>query len=165
MLSPSSLYTVWLQKLFWTGDPQLIKQAPQSSPEWLHAYDVCLKYFDRLCPDDLISIVDAITFSPEAVSKVTEKVFEGRLRVLWEKRNLCLHSIDWVLFFSLKQKKNTFDFSFLLSLIEKSLSPITYKETTKSSDLLVYFELLQFLWVCHNYHSNILLFLFLNCEV
>ncbi|CAH6786831.1 Nbas [Phodopus roborovskii] len=69
MLSPSSLYTVWLQKLFWTGDPQLIKQTPQSSPEWLHAYDVCLKYFDRLCPDDLITIVDAITFSPKAVSK------------------------------------------------------------------------------------------------
>lgn len=102
MLSPSSLYTIWLQKLFWTGDPQLIKQAPQSSPEWLHAYDVCMKYFDRLCPDDLITVVDAITFSPEAVSKVTEKVFEGRLRVLWEKRKLCLHSIDWVLFSSLK---------------------------------------------------------------
>lgn len=47
MLSPSSLYTLWLQKLFWTGDPHLIKQAPESSPEWLHAYDVCMKYFDR----------------------------------------------------------------------------------------------------------------------
>lgn len=44
--------------------------------------------------------------------------------------------------FFLEVEKNTFDFSFLLSLIEKSLSPITYKETTKSSDLLVYFELL-----------------------
>nr|XP_048295688.1 NBAS subunit of NRZ tethering complex isoform X5 [Myodes glareolus] len=80
MLSPSSLYTVWLQKLFWTGDPQLIKQAPQSSPEWLHAYDVCLKYFDRLCPDDLISIVDAITFSPEAVSKLSVEAREEMTR-------------------------------------------------------------------------------------
>lgn len=44
--------------------------------------------------------------------------------------------------FFLEVEKNTFDFSFLLSLIEKSLSPITYKETTKSSDLLVFFELL-----------------------
>uniref|UniRef100_A0A8C4LME2 NBAS subunit of NRZ tethering complex n=1 Tax=Equus asinus asinus TaxID=83772 RepID=A0A8C4LME2_EQUAS len=71
MLSPSSLYTLWLQKLFWTGDPHLIKQAPESSPEWLHAYDVCMKYFDRLHPGDLITVVDAITFSPKAVTKLS----------------------------------------------------------------------------------------------
>ncbi|XP_050999438.1 NBAS subunit of NRZ tethering complex [Acomys russatus] len=76
MLSPSSLYTVWLQKLFWTGDPHLIKQAPESSPEWLHAYDICLKYFDRLSPDDLITVVDAITFSPKAVSKLSVEARE-----------------------------------------------------------------------------------------
>lgn len=82
MLSPSSLYTVWLQKLFWTGDPHLIKQAPESSAEWLHAYDVCLKYFDRLGPHDLITVVDAITFSPKAVSKVTKQVPQVRVRGL-----------------------------------------------------------------------------------
>ncbi|XP_045405017.1 neuroblastoma-amplified sequence [Lemur catta] len=71
MLSPSSLYTVWLQKLFWTGDPHLIKQVPESSSEWLHAYDVCMKYFDRLHLDDLITVVDAITFTPKAVTKLS----------------------------------------------------------------------------------------------
>ncbi|XP_032209160.1 neuroblastoma-amplified sequence isoform X3 [Mustela erminea] len=71
MLSPSALYTIWLQKLFWTGDPHLIKQAPESSPEWLRAYDVCVKYFDRLHPGDLITVVDAITFSPKAVTKLS----------------------------------------------------------------------------------------------
>ncbi|EAX00903.1 neuroblastoma-amplified protein, isoform CRA_d [Homo sapiens] len=71
MLSPSSLYTIWLQKLFWTGDPHLIKQVPGSSPEWLHAYDVCMKYFDRLHPGDLITVVDAVTFSPKAVTKLS----------------------------------------------------------------------------------------------
>uniref|UniRef100_A0A8C8Z0R0 NBAS subunit of NRZ tethering complex n=1 Tax=Prolemur simus TaxID=1328070 RepID=A0A8C8Z0R0_PROSS len=71
MLSPSSLYTIWLQKLFWTGDPHLIKQVPESSSEWLHAYDVCMKYFDRLHLDDLITVVDAITFSPKAVTKLS----------------------------------------------------------------------------------------------
>ncbi|XP_077009351.1 NBAS subunit of NRZ tethering complex isoform X2 [Tamandua tetradactyla] len=71
MLSPSSLYTVWLQKLFWTGDPHLIQQPPKSVPEWLHAYDVCVKYFDRLHPADLITVVDAITFSPKAVTKLS----------------------------------------------------------------------------------------------
>ncbi|XP_007641500.1 neuroblastoma-amplified sequence isoform X2 [Cricetulus griseus] len=80
MLSPSSLYTVWLQKLFWIGDPQLIKQVPQSSTEWLHAYDVCLKYFDRLCPDDLITVLDAITFSPKAVSKLSVEAREEMTR-------------------------------------------------------------------------------------
>ncbi|XP_006880730.1 PREDICTED: neuroblastoma-amplified sequence-like [Elephantulus edwardii] len=70
MLSPSSLYTIWLQKLFWSGDPHLIKQIPESLPQWLHAYDVCMKYFDRLCPGDLITVVDAVTFSPEAVTKL-----------------------------------------------------------------------------------------------
>uniref|UniRef100_A0A8C6IHR8 Neuroblastoma amplified sequence n=1 Tax=Mus spicilegus TaxID=10103 RepID=A0A8C6IHR8_MUSSI len=80
MLSPSSLYTVWLQKLFWTGDPHLIKQAPESSAEWLHACDVCLKYFDRLCPDDLITVMDAITFSPKAVSKLSVEAREEMTR-------------------------------------------------------------------------------------
>ncbi|XP_048209358.1 NBAS subunit of NRZ tethering complex [Perognathus longimembris pacificus] len=80
MLSPSSLYTVWLQKLFWTGDPHLIKQVPGSSPEWLRAYDVCMKYFDRLHPGDLITVVDAVTFSPKAVTKLTVEAREEMTR-------------------------------------------------------------------------------------
>ncbi|XP_047378321.1 NBAS subunit of NRZ tethering complex [Sciurus carolinensis] len=80
MLSPSSLYTVWLQKLFWTGDPHLIKQVPESSPEWLHAYDVCMKYFDRLHPVDLIDVVDAVTFSPKAVAKLSVEAREEMTR-------------------------------------------------------------------------------------
>ncbi|KAM5126870.1 LOW QUALITY PROTEIN: NBAS subunit of NRZ tethering complex-like [Callospermophilus lateralis] len=80
MLLPSSLYTVWLQKLFWTGDPHLIKQIPESSPEWLHAYDICVKYFDRLHPGDLIAVVDAITFSPKAVAKLSVEAREEMTR-------------------------------------------------------------------------------------
>lgn len=82
MLSPSSLYTLWLQKLFWTGDPQLIKASPASPPEWLRAFEVCTKYFDRLHPGDLITVLDAVTFSPEAVTKVTQRPLraEGRFR-------------------------------------------------------------------------------------
>nr|XP_045004804.1 neuroblastoma-amplified sequence isoform X1 [Jaculus jaculus] len=80
MLSPSSVYTVWLQKLFWTGDPHLIKQMPESSSEWLHAYGICLKYFDRLCPGDLITVVDAITFSSKAVTKLSVEAREEMTR-------------------------------------------------------------------------------------
>uniref|UniRef100_A0A8B9QR88 NBAS subunit of NRZ tethering complex n=1 Tax=Anas platyrhynchos TaxID=8839 RepID=A0A8B9QR88_ANAPL len=71
MLSPSSLYAVWLQKLFWNGDNHLIKKIPETMDEWLHAYDVCSKYFDRLDPDDIITFIDEITFSSKAVTKLT----------------------------------------------------------------------------------------------
>lgn len=71
MLSPSSLYAVWLQKLFWNGDNHLIKKIPETMDEWLHAYDVCSKYFDRLDPDDIITFIDEITFSSKAVTKVS----------------------------------------------------------------------------------------------
>uniref|UniRef100_A0A8D1R776 Neuroblastoma-amplified sequence n=1 Tax=Sus scrofa TaxID=9823 RepID=A0A8D1R776_PIG len=74
MLSASSLYTVWLQKLFWDGDPHLLKQVPASPPEWLGAYDVCLKYFDRLRPGDLIAVVDAL--SVEARKEMTVKAIK-----------------------------------------------------------------------------------------
>ncbi|KAM6149969.1 NBAS subunit of NRZ tethering complex [Erethizon dorsatum] len=80
MLSPSSLYTIWLQKLFWMGDPHLVKQVPESSPEWLRAYDVCVRYFDRLHPGDLITVLDAVTFSPEAVAKLSVDAREEMTR-------------------------------------------------------------------------------------
>uniref|UniRef100_A0A663MSE3 NBAS subunit of NRZ tethering complex n=1 Tax=Athene cunicularia TaxID=194338 RepID=A0A663MSE3_ATHCN len=70
MLSPSSIYAVWLQKLFWNGDHHLIKKIPESMDEWLHAYDMCLKYFDRLDPDDIVTFIDEITFSSKAVTKL-----------------------------------------------------------------------------------------------
>uniref|UniRef100_A0A8C3B8T0 NBAS subunit of NRZ tethering complex n=1 Tax=Cairina moschata TaxID=8855 RepID=A0A8C3B8T0_CAIMO len=78
MLSPSSLYAVWLQKLFWNGDNHLIKKIPETMDEWLHAYDVCSKYFDRLDPDDIITFIDEITFSSKAVTKLT---VEARIEV------------------------------------------------------------------------------------
>lgn len=70
MLATSSVYAVWLKKLFWNGDPHLIKRAPETVPEWLHAYDICAKYFDRLNPGDIIEFMDEITFSSKAVVKV-----------------------------------------------------------------------------------------------
>ncbi|EHB07797.1 Neuroblastoma-amplified sequence, partial [Heterocephalus glaber] len=80
MLSASSLYTLWLQKLFWTGDPHRLKQVPASPPEWLRAFDACVKYFDRLHPGDLITVLDALTFSAEAVTKLSVEVREEMTR-------------------------------------------------------------------------------------
>uniref|UniRef100_A0A8C5T7B4 NBAS subunit of NRZ tethering complex n=1 Tax=Malurus cyaneus samueli TaxID=2593467 RepID=A0A8C5T7B4_9PASS len=78
MLSPSSLYAVWLQKLFWNGDHHLIKKVPETMDEWLHAYDMCSKYFDRLDPDDIVTVIDEITFSSKAVTKLP---VEARIEV------------------------------------------------------------------------------------
>ncbi|XP_063170753.1 NBAS subunit of NRZ tethering complex [Candoia aspera] len=71
MLSPSSVYAAWIKKLFWNGDPHLIKRIPETPPEWLHSYDICAKYFDRLYPGDVIHFLDEITFSSEAVTKLS----------------------------------------------------------------------------------------------
>lgn len=106
MLSPSSLYTIWLQKLFWTGDPHLVKQIPASPPEWLHAYDVCMKYFDRLFPGDLITVVDAVTFSPKAVTKVTKKIASRRLAIL-EEMKIAL-PVCQLVFVSFLEVRNTY---------------------------------------------------------
>uniref|UniRef100_A0A8C0UQH5 NBAS subunit of NRZ tethering complex n=1 Tax=Cyanistes caeruleus TaxID=156563 RepID=A0A8C0UQH5_CYACU len=74
MLSQSSVYTVWLQKLFWNGDHHLIKKIPETMDEWLHAYDMCSKYFDRLDPDDIVTFIDEITFSSKAVTKLPVEI-------------------------------------------------------------------------------------------
>uniref|UniRef100_A0AAQ5YKA6 Neuroblastoma-amplified sequence N-terminal domain-containing protein n=1 Tax=Amphiprion ocellaris TaxID=80972 RepID=A0AAQ5YKA6_AMPOC len=70
-LSSSSVHAVWLQKLFWKGDPQLLKRPPQSDHDFLHAYDTCAKYLDRLLPVDAIHFLDSITFSPEAAEQLS----------------------------------------------------------------------------------------------
>ncbi|XP_066561749.1 NBAS subunit of NRZ tethering complex [Amia ocellicauda] len=78
MLSASSVHAVWLGKLFWNGDPQVLKKQPQCEPEYLHAYDTCAKYFERLFPADIIVLIDGMTFSPEATNLLT---VETRLEI------------------------------------------------------------------------------------
>ncbi|CAB1457348.1 unnamed protein product [Pleuronectes platessa] len=91
-VSPSAVHSVWLQKLFWKGDPQLLKRPPQSDPDYLHAYDTCAKYLDRLVPADAVHLLDNITFSSDAAkilsiqarSEVIKRATKG-LRQLAEK--------------------------------------------------------------------------------
>lgn len=73
MLSSSSVHAAWLQKLFWKGDPQLLKATPQTAAEWSQAYDICRKYFDRLTPRDLMAFIDEITFTSHAAGKVNDR--------------------------------------------------------------------------------------------
>uniref|UniRef100_A0AAR2K9U6 Neuroblastoma-amplified sequence N-terminal domain-containing protein n=1 Tax=Pygocentrus nattereri TaxID=42514 RepID=A0AAR2K9U6_PYGNA len=70
-LTPSAVHSTWLHKLFWEGDAHVLKRSPQTDQEFLHAYDTCAKYFDRLLPFDAVNFLDAITFSPEAASHLS----------------------------------------------------------------------------------------------
>lgn len=70
-VSASSVHATWLRKLFWEGDPQLLKRPPHSDQDYLHAYDTCAKYLERLTPADSVNFLDAVTFSPEAVKHVS----------------------------------------------------------------------------------------------
>uniref|UniRef100_A0A8C5AQW2 NBAS subunit of NRZ tethering complex n=1 Tax=Gadus morhua TaxID=8049 RepID=A0A8C5AQW2_GADMO len=70
-VSPSAVHAVWLGKVFWKGDPQLLKRRPQGDQDYLHAYDTCAKYLDRLSPADAVRFLDGITFSPEAVNQLS----------------------------------------------------------------------------------------------
>uniref|UniRef100_A0A8C6ML87 NBAS subunit of NRZ tethering complex n=1 Tax=Nothobranchius furzeri TaxID=105023 RepID=A0A8C6ML87_NOTFU len=79
-VSPSAVHSAWLQKLFWKGDPQLLKRPPQSDQEYLHAYDTCAKYLDRLVPADAIRFLDSITFSPDAAEHVRSTTSYHRTR-------------------------------------------------------------------------------------
>jgi len=70
-LTSSAVHATWLHKLLWEGDQHLLKKKPQSDHDFLHAYDICAKYFDRLLPLDFVNFLDSITFSPEAANKVS----------------------------------------------------------------------------------------------
>lgn len=70
-VSASAVHAVWLQKVFWKGDPQLLKRPPQSDQDYLHAYDTCAKYLDRLAPGDAVRFLDDITFSLDASKNVS----------------------------------------------------------------------------------------------
>uniref|UniRef100_A0A8C6TYY8 NBAS subunit of NRZ tethering complex n=1 Tax=Neogobius melanostomus TaxID=47308 RepID=A0A8C6TYY8_9GOBI len=70
-VSPSAVHAIWLKKLFWRGDPQLLKRLPQNDQDFLHAYDTCAKHLDRLVPSDAVDFLDDITFSPKAVEELS----------------------------------------------------------------------------------------------
>lgn len=70
-VSASAVHATWLQKLFWKGDPQLLKRPPQGDSDYMHAYDTCAKYLDRLAPADAVRFLDDITFSPDAAKHVS----------------------------------------------------------------------------------------------
>ncbi|CAI5683528.1 NBAS subunit of NRZ tethering complex isoform X1 [Oreochromis niloticus] len=78
-VSASAVHAVWLQKVFWKGDPQLLKRPPQSDQDYLHAYDTCAKYLDRLAPGDAVRFLDNITFSVDASKNLS---IQARLEVI-----------------------------------------------------------------------------------
>uniref|UniRef100_A0AAY5KHE6 Neuroblastoma-amplified sequence N-terminal domain-containing protein n=1 Tax=Esox lucius TaxID=8010 RepID=A0AAY5KHE6_ESOLU len=71
VVSASAVHATWLKKLFWMGDPQVLKRPPQTDQDFLHAYDTCAKYLDRLLPADAVHFLDEITFSEQAANKLS----------------------------------------------------------------------------------------------
>ncbi|XP_045068836.1 neuroblastoma-amplified sequence, partial [Coregonus clupeaformis] len=74
VVSASAVHATWLGKLFWRGDPQVLKRPPQTEQDYLHAYDTCAKYLDRLLPADAVHFLDDITFSPLAANQLSVSV-------------------------------------------------------------------------------------------
>nr|XP_024660884.1 neuroblastoma-amplified sequence isoform X2 [Maylandia zebra] len=88
-VSASAVHAVWLQKVFWKGDPQLLKRPPQSDQDYLHAYDTCAKYLDRLAPGDAVRFLDNITFSLDASKNLS---IQARLEVI-KRATKALHQL------------------------------------------------------------------------
>lgn len=131
-LTSSAVHATWLHKLFWEGDQHVLKKAPQTDQDFLHAYDTCAKYFDRLLPVDFVNFLDAITFSPEAANKLSV----GTRLEITKRAQKALKSISD----KTKKKGNddrsensAFNFDTALTHVQQSL---THLETLSHSFLL-----------------------------
>ncbi|XP_048452428.1 NBAS subunit of NRZ tethering complex-like [Rhincodon typus] len=140
MLSANLIYATWLRKLFWTGDIQLIKKPAQEEAEWLHAYDTCAKYFDKLFPEDIIGLIDDFTFSENSVNKLN---VQARLDI--NKR--AMKAIKQA---SEKQQKKAFEGN----IPPASNSQVSYEETlTHLQQSLAHLETLNHSFV-HSLKAN-----------
>uniref|UniRef100_A0A3Q3DDB3 NBAS subunit of NRZ tethering complex n=1 Tax=Hippocampus comes TaxID=109280 RepID=A0A3Q3DDB3_HIPCM len=83
-LSASAIHATWLRNLFWKGDAQLLKSPPLNEQDYLHAYDTCAKYLDRLLPVHAVHFLDDITFSTEAITHLS---IQARSEVLRRATN------------------------------------------------------------------------------
>lgn len=121
-LTASAVHSTWLHKLFWEGDAHVLKRSPQTDQEYLHAYDTCAKYFDRLLPSDAVKFLDAITFSPEAASHLSVET----------RTEICSRALKALKAISEKSKKrsgddgtiecSTFSFNHALTHLQQSLN-------------------------------------------
>ncbi|TRZ02417.1 hypothetical protein DNTS_034472, partial [Danionella cerebrum] len=69
-LSSSAVHATWLHKLFWEGDQHVLKKTQQSNQDFLHAYDTCAKYFDRLLPGDFLSVETRLEITKRALKSL-----------------------------------------------------------------------------------------------
>ncbi|XP_074650577.1 NBAS subunit of NRZ tethering complex-like [Tubulanus polymorphus] len=70
-LKPSSIYALWAKRFFWQGD-QRAKKRPENMGEWIHRYEACSEWQQRLLPEDMVLFIDGVTFSAEARSLTDE---------------------------------------------------------------------------------------------
>ncbi|XP_025077701.1 neuroblastoma-amplified sequence-like [Pomacea canaliculata] len=68
-LHPSALYCGWAIRVFWEGDKPA-KSAPQNSAAWVHRYEQCGEYLQKLLPDDFYTFTVAIVCSRDSCLKL-----------------------------------------------------------------------------------------------
>ncbi|XP_076465960.1 NBAS subunit of NRZ tethering complex-like isoform X2 [Babylonia areolata] len=64
-LHPSSLYCGWAIRVFWEGDKPG-KAPPQNAAAWIHRYETCGEFIQRLLPPDFVTFITAITCSRDS---------------------------------------------------------------------------------------------------
>ncbi|KAK7477823.1 hypothetical protein BaRGS_00030901 [Batillaria attramentaria] len=67
-LHPSSLYCGWAVRVFWEGDKPG-KAPPQNAAAWIHRYELCGEYIQKLLPDDFVTFIRTITCSRDSSLK------------------------------------------------------------------------------------------------
>ncbi|XP_029599671.1 neuroblastoma-amplified sequence-like [Salmo trutta] len=123
VVSASAVHATWLRKVFWRGDPQVLKRPPQTEQDYLHAYDTCAKYLDRLLPADAVHFLDDITFSPQAVNQLSVSVrVEVMKRGMKTLRQLREKSKKRVVDDGESDRSDTSSFDHALSHLQQSLA-------------------------------------------
>ncbi|XP_013421684.1 neuroblastoma-amplified sequence [Lingula anatina] len=84
-LQPSVVFCAWAIKLFWEGD-QNTKKLPESKAEWLHRYESCSQYLEKMSPEDAIEFICGITFVETAVEQLS---FECRQEIVRRGLKFC----------------------------------------------------------------------------
>ncbi|XP_022807104.1 neuroblastoma-amplified sequence-like isoform X1 [Stylophora pistillata] len=69
-LESSSVYRVYVEKLFWEGEQKAKESEADQPVDWSQRYDICHKQLPRLSAQGIQQFVDSITFSELAVDTI-----------------------------------------------------------------------------------------------
>ncbi|KAL4228277.1 hypothetical protein ACF0H5_013708 [Mactra antiquata] len=62
-MDPSVIYCTWAVKYFWNGDG---KKQPDSSAGWVHRYEACSEYIQKLQAENIIDFLQSVLFNEKS---------------------------------------------------------------------------------------------------